>query len=791
MSPGRILVVDDDAGHVRSLSQVLTAAGHEVISSTDGATGLDLLRNHPAPDVVLLDLNMPGVDGFKVLAASRHLETPPHVIVVSGDGSEDAMRRLLRLGAFDYLRKPYLLDELLQSVSNAVAHQRSEADATEVLARVRESDQLHRFLVDQSPDVIYTLDAKGCFTFLSASATAVFGRPQERLRGAHWTELFDPDEVRRAKFRFDERRTAHRSTTNLELKLAPTDDALQRWIEVSATGLYSAADAGTPIRFEGTYGVARDVSERRRIASALARSERKFATLFQSSPDALFISSANDGAILERNEPYDELMRGFDNVETDLWLFEGAGDRRNFIRSLQERGGVQRRELLRRDHATKERALELSVRLLVSEERLSLVSILRDVTAERHQERERLRLEGQLQQARRLEAIGQLSGGIAHDFNNILASMIGYAELAQLTVEASDADERCGEYLSEVISAGQRARDLIAQLLNFSRTEPGNLHPVNLGDEVDGILRMLRAVMPTSIEIRRPPTPELPTVTVDPVQLQQVVINLFINAREAIAGEGVIDIGMEPVDLHEPLECSSCRAAFDGPWLRLTVSDDGCGIPEEIRDQLFGRLVTTRAAGRGTGFGLSLIHGIMHQYQGHVQVESTVGEGTTFRLYFPLGAPGDRVDARPIEPPAVKIDLAGANVARRGGHVVVVDDEVSVANFLSELLEHAGYRTTVFNDPGTALEYLRGEPQVNLIITDQTMPHLTGVELATAVALLRNPPPVILCTGYGNTVAEDVSRQRIKARLAKPFRLQELLDAVETVLAAADTAPRN
>ena len=777
MISGRILIVDDDSAHLRSLSDLLTASGHQVETAGGGSEALEIIPVRADLDVILLDLNMPGVDGFAVLEATGAMPQPPRVIVVSGEDGDSVLRRLLQLGAFDFLRKPYQPADLLKSIATALSQQRNEADAREVLARVSESDRLHRFLVDQSPDVIYLLDPEGRFSFVSISAEAVFGQDREALEGQHWSMLFDPDEVRHGRFRFDERRTGHRATTNLEMQLKTGEGEAKRWIEISATGLHTEDEER---RFVGTYGVARDVSDRRRIASALARSERKFATLFQSSPDALFISSSDEGRILERNEHYDTLVADFETADSDFWLFDSDGTRRRFIRSLQERGGIQRRELARKARDGSERTLELSVRLLSSEDGVSLVSILRDVTVDREREQERLRLEGQLQQTRRLEAIGQLSGGIAHDFNNILASMIGYAELAQITLEGTDAGERCDDYLSEVISAGQRARDLIAQLLNFSRTEEGDRRPVAVGQELEGVLRMLRSLIPTSIAIDSRIPESLPTILTDPVQLQQVVINLFINARDAIAGDGTIAITVDDMELTDNERCAACHGSFHGRWLVISVSDDGSGIPEEIQDQLFDRLVTTRVAGRGTGFGLSLINGFMHQHGGHVQVRSSPGQGSCFRLLFPLAATDASTPATDAEPLGTQ-----APTKSGGGHVVVVDDEVSVANFMSELLEHAGYRTTVFNDPGTALDFLRGENKVDLLITDQTMPHMSGIELAAAIEALPEAPPVILCTGYGNALPDEDDqgiRYNVRARLAKPFRLKELLDTVHQFL---------
>jgi PAS domain S-box-containing protein len=664
VEPGRILIVDDDPRYAKSLAQILVAAGHTVADLVVGDQVLDLLERDPRCDVVLLDLNMPGLTGYEVLDEVNALPAPPKVIVVSGEDRDDQLRRLLKLGAFDYLGKPCEPDDLLRSIDDAIMARRRDAEALEVLGRINESNRLYHFLVDQSPDVIYTLDAEGCFTFASSSAAAIFGRAPEALRGQHWTILFSEAEQERANRRFNERRTGHRATRNLELKLADPGEDEVRWIQVSATGLYTERADGEQV-FEGTYGIARDITAGR----------------------------------------------------------------------------------------------------------------LRDET--------RVRLEMQLEQARRMAAIGQLAGGIAHDFNNILASMIGYAELARMTLDGRP-EEVGGSYLEEVISAGQRARDLIAQLLNFSRNDGGQPRVVRLEQEIDGVMRMLRAVIPTSIRLERDIDATLQPVWIDPAHLQQVILNLFINARNAVARTGMIRVHLARHDALEPRTCSACGARFDGDHILLEVVDDGCGIPPARLRRLFDPIVTTSREGRGTGFGLSIIKGIVHRYGGHLEVESEVGKGTTFRIFFPPQtlpeAPREEIQRVPECPPQ-------QSHASGTGHVVIVDDEVSVANFLQELLEHAGYRTTVFNDPGTALDFLKGSAQnVDLVITDQTMPRLTGTDLARQLREVEGAPPVILCTGYGQDLGE-AGDAGVVAVLAKPFAVQDMLGQVARTLAGEPTPP--
>lgn len=665
MKTGRLIVIDDDANHRTSLTSLLTEAGHEIVGAGSGVDAAGLLAAAPDADVLLLDLNMPEVSGYDVLVHVRTLETRPSVIVLTAERAPNPLRRLLQLGASDYLQKPYEPDELLRSILTALYHRGQEAAAQLIVERLRASERLHQFLVEQSPDVIYTLDGEGRFTFLSASAEQVFGRSADSLIGEHWTVLFAPGERELARRRFDERRTGRRATRNLELRLADVDQGdgpdarTPRWVQISATGLYgSDEDSEEDARgFEGSYGIARDV------------------------------------------------------------------------------------------------------------------------TAARIQRDARTQLESQLEQARRMEAIGQLAGGIAHDFNNILASMLGFAELAQVTLDAGSEGPATG-YLDEVVGAGQRARDLIAQLLNFSRPDVGSPRVVHLDDEIETVTRMLRAVIPASIrietEVQPPGRRSASSVFLDPVQLQQVLLNLFINARDAVAENGVIRVRVADRSGFGPARCDACGEPFEGDLVEVEVADNGIGIPPEILRRLFEPQVSARPGGRGTGFGLTLIEKIIHRHGGHLLVESARGKGTAFRLYLPVSSSTSSESIAAAEPEAETPPPA----AHARSHVVIVDDEVSVANFLRELLEHSGYTTTVFNDPESALDFLTSESvNVDLVVSDQTMPRLTGSQLAKRIADLDQAPPVILCTGYGLDAALD--QHDIAAVLSKPFEIPELLRAIE------------
>ncbi|MCP5199584.1 MAG: PAS domain-containing protein [Gammaproteobacteria bacterium] len=404
-----------------------------------------------------------------------------------------------------------------------------------------------------------------------------------------------------------------------------------------------------------------------------------------------------------------------------------------------------------------------------------IIGVSTDITARKHAEADQEHLRRQLQQAQKMEAIGQLTGGIAHDFNNILASVLGYADLAQKRF-GDDMPERLAGYVHEMQIGARRACDLVRQLLAFSRDEGAELSPVAVGAIVDQAIRMLRPTLPASIVIDIDHGGDLPAVMADPVQLQQVVMNLCINARDAMGGAGRIDIVLDRT-LVTAARCTSCQQACDGDFVVIALRDSGPGIAAARQLRIFEPFYTTKAPGQGTGMGLSMVHGIVHRLGGHVRLDSAPGRGTTFEILLPVTA-AVAADAPHASPNAT----AGA----RRGDILVVDDEPGVVAFVAEFLELAGYRVERSSDPQAALDHLlAGERAVDLVISDQTMPGLTGCELATRLRAARPELPVILMSGYSATLdAAGATAAGARAYLAKPLDPDALLEAIATALVA-------
>jgi len=392
---------------------------------------------------------------------------------------------------------------------------------------------------------------------------------------------------------------------------------------------------------------------------------------------------------------------------------------------------------------------------------LGFVAVKRDVT-------QQVRLESQLQQAQRMEALGTLAGGIAHDFNNILTGILGYAELARTDAPAGSDLEAS---LAEVVRGGTRAAGLVRQILTFSRRSDEQRRPVQVGPVVREALKLLRASLPSTIEFRQAIDSDA-AVRASPTQLHQVVMNLCTNAGLAMKERGgVLTVELREITVDEA-RARETPGAAPGPHLLLSVSDTGTGIPPALRERIFEPFFTTRAPGEGTGLGLSVVHGIVTSLQGAITVYSEPGQGATFRVLLP------RCDA--VEPPP------RAAAAPRGGseRVLVVDDEVALVRLTQQTLGRLGYQVTGLTSSQEALDLLRADPSAfDLVLTDLTMPPPTGLELAAALRQLRPGLPVVLCTGFGDAVTADRAADLgIAATAHKPFTAERLAQVVRAVL---------
>lgn len=396
-----------------------------------------------------------------------------------------------------------------------------------------------------------------------------------------------------------------------------------------------------------------------------------------------------------------------------------------------------------------------------------------DVTARVLDKQDRQALELKMLRFQKMEAIGELAGGIAHDFNNILTSVMGYTELALMEASPDDS-AKLSTYLQEIYQGGRRARELVAKMLTFSRSDKSEPQNFDLMLEVKDIVKMLRASLPRSIEIRIDIDEGLPEVYIDRQFLQQLMMNICINARDAMPDGGIIQLRGRSRTVTR-VHCDSCHAEFAGEFVELSIEDSGTGIPADLLERIFEPYVSTKYD--GSGMGLAMAHGIMHRHGGHIKVDSLLDDGTEFRFFL---KPADSVGATSPEKPHTNIEPTRLE----DKHILVIDDEVSLVYFIRELLQRKGYQVSVASDSHEAWDLFSATPdEFDLVVTDQTMPGLSGVQLAGKMITLKPDIPIMLCTGYSDVVDEtNIAQYGIQAFMPKPLDSKEFLRSVEELL---------
>lgn len=533
--------------------------------------------------------------------------------------------------------------------------------------------------------------------------------------------------------------------------------------------------------------VTRDITERKEREEALSRSEDRLRATVEAALDCI-ITIDSGGRIREFN-PAAERCFGYRREDTlGRPLAELIVPPR--LRQAHQRGmerylmGGESRMLGRRVELTAMRAdgSEFPVELAIAEAQgvdgVVFVGYLRDITLQREAERERAGLEAQLRQAQKMEAIGHLTGGVAHDFNNILTGIMGYLGMADdIARELEHA--RLQQYLARARHSGTRAADLIQQMLTFSRGRRGDARAMAPAPLVADALRLVRATLPATVVLARKLDDDVPGIMFDAVQLEQILVNLCINARDAMGGQGSLEVSLRGIEV-EAAVCTSCQQAFRGRHVVLSVEDTGPGVPDEVLHRMFEPFFTTKAPGQGSGMGLATVHGIVHEHGGHIVVANRSGGGAAFHVLLPpLDHAADPAGADPgegrAEPEAV---------AALSGRVLLVDDDETAREFMTDLLGEWGLAVTALAGPLEARAVDAGGARFDVAILDHTMPHMTGLELARRLQAEDRELPVLLYSGYAEQLAAgELAAAGIRAQLSKPVDTAALFKHLETLLA--------
>ncbi len=512
------------------------------------------------------------------------------------------------------------------------------------------------------------------------------------------------------------------------------------------------------------------VAERLAMEEGLRKSEEKYRILIDTTGTG-FVKIDGDGRVLDANQEYVRLT-GHEHLAEILgrrvteWTAEY--DQARNLASVKEcirLGFVRHHQIDYVDGQGELIPVELNGTLVHSEGQAEILTICHDISI-------RKGLEERLRQAQKMEAIGTLAGGIAHDFNNILAAILGYAEMAKRSlpekVDSAAAD------IQEVLRAGLRARDLVKQILAFSRKSGEERIPISPKPIVTEALKFLRASIPTSVEIREDIDPDCGAILADPTNIHQIVVNLCTNAFHAMeAAGGFLTVVMKNVALDEG-DLAGEGDLLPGQYVLFSVRDTGPGMTPEVLARIFDPYFTTKGVGKGSGMGLAVVHGIVKSYGGMVQVESTLGSGTVFRVYLP------RIGKGATAAETVQEWTLPSGQER----ILFVDDETSIAEMGKAMLAGLGYRVTARTKPQEALEEFRCQPgDFDLLITDQTMPKMSGVQLIGEARKICPGLPVILCTGYSAAISEEsAAEQGISHFLMKPLTMRVLSETVRQAL---------
>jgi PAS domain S-box-containing protein len=657
MSPPLILVIDDEIAIRDSFGAYLEDCGYGVITAENGRQGLAAFEARH-PDMVIVDLRMPIVDGIHVLAEIRRLSPLTPLIVASGTGIIGDAVEALQQGAWDYLLKPV---EDLSVLAHAV-------EAALEKSQLKKENQAYRGHLEQ------LVEAR---TAALAEANATLSQISTRFR-----QILDTLPTGIVIVDVESRRIVYLNPTAAGMVAVDPQEVIgSPCHRVLCPQLVGNCPMGTQ--------------------KTLDQAERTMLTA--------------DGRVVP-------ILKTVCRTVLD--------GRDCFIESF----------------------IDLSEQLRA--------------------EQEQQRLQTQLRQAQKMEALGTLAGGIAHDFNNILSAVLGYSELG--LQDLNDATHPLFAKLTAINHAGHRAKRLVDQILAFSRRQEQLQVPVKVAPIVKEVLKLLQSSLPASIRVESTIADDR-SVMGDPTQIHQIIMNLCTNAYHAMPDAGgLLSLRLEPVCVDSANDCGM-EDLPAGPYLRIAVADSGTGIDPAIIERIFDPYFTTKEKGKGTGLGLAVVHGIVKQYGGGISVDSRLGQGTTISVLLPVCVPKTNESGHPP-----------VSMPRGHEHVLLVDDEKDLVDIVGSMLERLGYRVTACTGSLEALALFKQDPRgFDIVVSDFNMPGLTGDLLAQQILSIRGDIPVIICTGFSRTFDQErATAIGVRRILLKPLTMETVAHGLREVLAA-------
>jgi two-component system cell cycle sensor histidine kinase/response regulator CckA len=769
--PLRILILEDvpmDAELVEyELERASIPFQSRRVDSRDGfLQELDQFR----PDVILSDYTLPRFDGMTALALARQRVPSIPFLIVTGSVNEETAVGCMKAGATDYLLKSNLA-RIGPAIQAALERERAHAEKVQAESALAASERRFRSLVQNSSDLVTIVAPDGAILYASDSAQRIVGYLPSELVGTSLLDYVNGADVEPVQGLLQSGNGKPSVAGPIEFCLRRADGT-PVWLEAVGTNLLTDAT------IRGIVLNARDVSERKRADRALRESEERYRDLFDNASD-LVCMAAPDGALLYVNKAWQEgTGYGEEEIGRMQLLDIVHPDSRSHYRAVIERVLAGERldhvELMFVRQSGAPVTVEGNLSCTFKDGRPSVVrGIYRDIT-------ERKRVEEHLRRAERMQAAGKLAGGVAHEVNNMMTGVIGFSEFVLRSFESDDPRRSDVE---EVIRAGTRAADVTRQLLAFTRQQFLRPQIVEINAVVREMEKMLRRSVGEDKQLELRLSPNAGQIRADRGQLEQVLINLVLNARDAITGHGRVSI--ETGNSEWDSAYAERHGGVDiplGRYVMLAVSDTGCGMNAEVQARIFEPFFTTKAIGQGTGLGLSTVYGIVKQSGGFVWVYSEPGEGSVFKVYLP--------EAPVIQQTEMTLD-PGSQMPTHGSEtILVIEDEDIVRNLATRGLRDHGYTVMEAKNGAEALGYIQQHPGVvDLVISDVVMPEMGGRELGHNLALFDPELPILYMSGY---TGEDVVQRGLLDPGApfqqKPFTPGTLALKVRTML---DQGPRS
>jgi PAS domain S-box-containing protein len=740
----KILIAEDNAFSRTLLKKTLVKAGYDAVVAENGDVAWDLLQQDDPPRLALIDWMMPGLSGVELCRKIRGLETPIpiYVILLTAKTDKEDVLEGFAAGADDFIKKPFDSGELLARL--------------QVGRRLVEHQASMHCLIDSIPDPIYFKDNRGLYLGSNKAYEKFVGVDHKQIYGRTASDVLPEDSAQASHME--------------DLRVLATGEMVETegWVE-GASGErfyhntikipYLESAAGS----SGMIGISRDLTKRIEMEQEM----RRLAVAVEQSTESIMITDI-EGTILYVNSAF-ESVAGYAAEEVigqKPDLFNSGQHDAAYMTKMWETISSGRMWEGRFTNRKKDGNL-YEVEAVIypirdAEENLvNYVAICRDITQE-------AAIEKHLRQQQKMNAVGELAGGVSHDFNNILTAILGYVALCLNTVEE---DSKTYGYLQEILKAGDRAAKLVRQILTFSRQEEQQFHSLELQTIIEDSLSLVETTMKKNITLVKEVDPDCGAVMGDTTQLQQVIVNLCTNAVHALSGE---ESGSLTVKLRQQYVSVDDFAGQGvelppGQYACVTVNDTGCGMSPEVQERIFEPYFTTKKSGEGTGFGLSIVHGIVRKHRGAITVRSEEGKGTVFTMYFPLLA-----DAAAVS----RTDAVKSPVEQEEGHgrILFVDDDQTILSMGQEILESYGYNVITATNGRRAIEAFKEDPAAfDALVTDYSMPEMNGHELIKQAMAVRSEIPAILCSGYMEKVeGEDLSKLGHTAYMAKPLDWREL-----------------